>query len=65
MIKLPAWGRKFLAILSIVLLFLGVIAIILLMLPEKRRPFDYMVAGTFATAIALTVIWALSARRAR
>jgi hypothetical protein len=54
-----------LVILSVVLLFLGVIAVLLLILPENRGPFDYMVAGTFATAIALTAIWALSARGAR
>jgi hypothetical protein len=58
-------GRKLLVILSAVVLFLGVIALILLVLPENRGPFDYMVAGTFATAIALTAVWALSARGAR
>jgi ABC-type transporter Mla subunit MlaD len=57
--------RKSLLILSVALLFLGVIAVLLLVLPENRGPFDYMVAGTFATAIALTAIWALSARGAR
>jgi hypothetical protein len=62
---LPARGRKLLVVVSVVLLFLGVIAVILLLLPENRGPFDYMVAGTFATAIALTAIWALSARGAR
>jgi hypothetical protein len=62
---LRARGRKLLIILSAVLLFLGVIAVLLLVLPENRGPFDYMVAGTFATAIALTAIWALSARGAR
>ena len=51
--------------LSVVLLFLGVIAVILWFIPGNRGPFDYMVAGTFATAIALTAIWALSARGAR
>jgi ABC-type transporter Mla subunit MlaD len=58
-------GRKALIIISVVLLFLGVVAVLLLILPENRGPFDYMVAGTFATAIALTAIWALSARGAR
>jgi hypothetical protein len=62
---LPARGRKLLVILFVVLLFVGVIAVLLLILPENRGPFDYMVAGTFATAIALTALWALSARRAR
>jgi ABC-type transporter Mla subunit MlaD len=62
---LPARGRKPLIILSVVLLFLGVIAVLLLVLPENRGPFDYMVAGTFATAIALTAVWALSARGTR
>ena len=62
---LPARGRKLLVILSVFLLFLGVLAVILLVLPENRGPFDYMVAGTFATAIALTAIWALSIRGAR
>jgi hypothetical protein len=57
--------RKSLLILAVVLLFLGVIAVLLLVLPENRGPFDYMVAGTFATGIALTAIWALSARGAR
>jgi ABC-type transporter Mla subunit MlaD len=61
----PAKGRKLLVILSVVLLFLGVIAVILWAIPGNRGPFDYMVAGTFATAIALTAIWALSARGAR
>lgn len=60
-----ARGRKLLVILSVILLFLGVVAVLLLILPENRGPFDYMVAGTFATAVALTAIWALSARRAR
>jgi uncharacterized BrkB/YihY/UPF0761 family membrane protein len=62
---LPVRGRKLLVVVSVVLLFLGVIAVIFLLLPENRGPFDYMVAGTFATAIALTAIWALSARGAR
>ena len=62
---LPARGRKLLVILSVFLLFLGVLAVILLVLPENRGPFDYMVAGTFATAITLTAIWALSIRGAR
>jgi hypothetical protein len=62
---LPGRGRKALIIISVVLLFLGVVAVLLLILPENRGPFDYMVAGTFATAIALTAIWALSARGAR
>ena len=62
---LPARGRKLLVILSVFLLFLGVLVVILLVLPENRGPFDYMVAGTFATAIALTAIWALSIRGTR
>ena len=62
---LSARGRKLIVILSVVLLFFGVIAVLLLVLPENRGPFDYMVAGTFATAIALTAIWALSTRGAR
>jgi ABC-type transporter Mla subunit MlaD len=62
---LRARGRKLLIILSVLLLFLGVVVVLLLVLPENRGPFDYMVAGTFATAIALTAIWALSARGAR
>jgi hypothetical protein len=66
MISVPARGRKLLMILSVVLLFVGVIALILWLIPGSRRPFDYMVAGTFATGIALTVIWAaLSVRRVR
>lgn len=52
-------------IVSIVFLFLGVIALILWMVPGNRSPFDYMVAGTFATAVALTALWALTARGAR
>jgi hypothetical protein len=58
-------GRKLLVILSVVVLFLGALALILLVIPGNRRPFDYMVAGTFATGIALTAIWALSVRRVR
>jgi len=61
----PARGRKILLVVSVVLLFLGIIALILWMVPGNRGPFDYMVAGTFATAIALTAIWALSIRGAR
>ena len=52
-------------IVSIVLLFLGVIALILWMVPGNRSPFDYMVDVTFATAVALTSLWALSALGAR
>jgi len=61
----PARGRNLLLIVSAVLLFGGIIALILWVVPGNRGPFDYMVAGTFATAIALTAVWALSALSAR
>jgi high-affinity Fe2+/Pb2+ permease len=46
------------------LLFAAFVVVLLRVLPGTRTSFDYMVAGTFATALALIVIflWALRRR---
>ena len=44
-------------------LFALFVALLLRVLPGERRPFDYMVAGTFATALALAVIFVFAIRR--
>lgn len=45
------------------LLFAAFVALLLRVLPGARTPFDYMVAGTFATALALIVIFCWALRR--
>lgn len=44
-------------------LFVAFVLVLLRVLPGERRPFDYMVAGTFATAMALVVLFVVAARR--
>ncbi|MBZ5577812.1 MAG: hypothetical protein LAP40_14720 [Acidobacteriia bacterium] len=44
-------------------LFAVFVVLLLWVLPGPRRPFDYMVAGTFATALALAVLFAVAVRR--
>lgn len=44
-------------------LFAAFVALLLHLLPGPRRAFDYMVAGTFATALALAVIFVFAMRR--
>ena len=50
-------------IASIVLVFSAVIALMLWAIPGDRRPFEYMVAGTFATALTLLVVFLFAIRR--
>jgi len=45
------------------LLFAVFVGILLLVLPGDRRPFDYMVAGSFASALALISVLVLILRR--
>ena len=45
------------------LLFAAFVALLLRVLPGVHTPFDYMVAGTFATALALIVIFCWTLRR--
>ena len=47
----------------LVLIFSVLIGILLWMIPGDRRPFDYMVAGTFATAITLVVLFLFTLKR--
>jgi len=44
-------------------LFAAVAALLIRLLPADDRPFEYMVAGTFATALALAVMFVIVARR--
>jgi len=45
------------------ILFAAFAALLLYALPGPRRPFDYMVAGTFATALALVLLFVCALRR--
>lgn len=55
--------RPFLLIGAFAVLFAAFVFLLLRLLPGERRPFDYMVAGTFATALALIVVFVLILRR--
>jgi hypothetical protein len=44
-------------------LFAVFVAILLWVLPGDRRPFDYMVAGSFASALALISVLVVILRR--
>lgn len=48
---------------SLILLFTALIGILLWVIPGERKPFDYMVAGTFATAITLLVLFVFTLKR--
>jgi len=50
-------------IASLILIFTALIGILLWVIPGDRRPFDYMVAGTFATAITLFAIFLVTLKR--
>lgn len=50
-------------IASLILIFVALIAVLLWALPGERRPFDYMVAGTFATAITLVALFLFTLKR--
>jgi hypothetical protein len=50
-------------LISLVLIFAALIGILLWVIPGDRRPFDYMVAGTFATAITLFVLFLFTLKR--
>lgn len=50
-------------IASLILIFTALIGILLWIIPGERQPFDYMVAGTFATAITLLVLFLFTLRR--
>jgi hypothetical protein len=44
-------------------LFLALMFFLARAFPGHHRPFDYMVAGTFATAITLTAVFVLFVKR--
>lgn len=48
---------------GLILLFACVVAVLLRILPAGRRPVDYLVAGTFATALTLLAIFVLALKR--
>ena len=48
---------------SLILIFAVLIGILLWVIPGERQPFDYMVAGTFATAITLVVLFLFTLKR--
>jgi hypothetical protein len=50
-------------IASLILIFIALIGILLWAIPGDRRPFDYMVAGTFATAITLLALFLFTLKR--
>jgi uncharacterized membrane protein len=50
-------------LVGLILLFTALIGILLWVIPGERRAFDYMVAGTFATAITLLVVFVFTLRR--
>lgn len=45
------------------LLFVGAAALMVLVLPGARETFDYLIAGTFASALTLVVAFGLFATR--
>ena len=55
--------RPFLLFGGFALLFAVFAAILLRVLPRERSPFDYMVAGSFATALALIFLFVFILRR--
>jgi uncharacterized BrkB/YihY/UPF0761 family membrane protein len=55
--------RPFFLIGAFAVLFVAFVILLLRVLPGERRPFDYMVAGTFATALALIIMFVLIVRR--
>lgn len=55
--------RPFALIGAFAALFVAFVILLLRMLPGGRRPFDYMVAGTFAAALALVVVLLFVVRR--
>ncbi|HLK50525.1 MAG TPA: hypothetical protein VKT49_20435 [Bryobacteraceae bacterium] len=55
--------RPFALIGAFAILFVAFVMLLLRALPGARRPFDYMVAGTFATALALVGVFLLAVRR--
>src|SRR5581483_2389567 len=55
--------RPFILFGGFAVLFVAFVALLLRVLPGERTPFDYMVAGTFATALALVVMFVVVARQ--
>ena len=45
------------------LLFAAVAVVLLWTLAHPRRPFEYMVAGTFATALGLALVYVAAVKR--
>ena len=43
--------------------FLALVILLVWAFPGHRRPFDYIVAGTFATAITLTAVFLVFVKR--
>ena len=57
--------RPFILFGGFAILFVAFVALLIRVLPGARSPFDYMVAGTFATALALVVMFIVVASRRR
>jgi hypothetical protein len=57
MIKRPA-----VLIIGLMVLYIGLAVVFLLVMPEPRGPFEYLVAGAFATGICLVIVFALNAK---
>ena len=50
-------------IAGLILIFAALIGLLLWVIPGERHAFDYMVAGTFATAITLLAVFLFTLRR--
>jgi hypothetical protein len=57
--------RPFILFGGFAILFVAFVVLLLRLLPGERSPFEYMVAGTFATALALVVMFVVAARQRR
>jgi len=57
--------RPFILFGGFAVLFVAFVTLLIRVLPGPRTPFDYMVAGTFATALALVVMFVVVASRRR
>ena len=58
-----ATKRPVVLIGAFLILFAAFAGLLLRVLPRERRPVDYMVAGTFATALALVAVLLLALHR--
>lgn len=57
--------RPFILFGGFAILFVAFVVLLIRVMPGARTPFDYMVAGTFATALALVVMFIVMASRRR